>query len=123
LHPLALKSTLTPKRVCIPDEPDQWIEYKPLSAGQFIDLLEAGHSGPAYAMALIQLVVTGWSYDVPLSPEAIRDDLDAKTFKWLDENVMEWAGLRAPDEKKDSTSPSPPTLEPDTDGSQQTSDT
>lgn len=120
---MALKSTTPPTRLDIPDEPGEWIEYKPLSSGEFIELLEAGYTGPAYAMALVQRVVTGWSYDIPLTPEAIKDDLTANVFRWLDANVMEWAGLRAPDEKKESASPLTLTSESATDGSPPSSDT
>lgn len=119
---MALKSSLEPKRLDIPDEPGKWIEYKPISAGEFIALLEANHTGPAYAMALIQLVLTGWNYDAPLSPESVSD-LTADTFKWLDANVMEWAGLRSPEQKNGSTEPSSPISEPATESSPPSSDT
>lgn len=107
---MALKSTLKPTRVDIPDEPGEWIEYKPISTDE-LDSIDTNLSNIAYTKAMLLAVLTSWSYG-ELNAEALGD-LEAKTFRWLDTNVTQWAGLRSDAEKKESISPSPDTSEPE----------
>jgi hypothetical protein len=118
---VALVSSLKPKRIPIPHEEGQWLEIKPLSAGEFANA-DSSLSARQFSLSLMQLLIVGWSYEAPVTPEAIAD-LDALTFSWLDDQLLELSGLRGPDEKKGLNGNSSPTTDPEPDDSPANSDT
>ncbi len=113
---MALRSTSKPTRVQVPDEPDQWIEYRQLSARELEEMQAGEFSSLGYTLHALGKMITGWSYDAPVNDETIGD-LDAQTIRWLDSNLLEMAGIRTIAEKKESTSPSSLTSEQDTEPS------
>lgn len=105
------------KRLDIPNESDQWVEVRPLTARDFAILQkDAGDRTPAdLGLAILVRAVTAWSYPVELTPENI-DRLDFETYEWLRGEVS-MSGGRDDEEKKDSNSPSSPTTDPEVESS------
>lgn len=116
---MALKSKSKPTRHDIPHEPGEWIEILPISASEW-DTLDSNATGVQYTLQMASKVITAWSYG-ELTPETLAD-LDAPTFKWLDDNILAFAGIRRADEKKDSNGNSSATSAT-TDDSPETSST
>lgn len=111
---MALISSAKPERIEIPHEPGQWIELRPLRAGD-LDVFEASADGGLrVSYELLARVVTSWSYGPWPASEAEREecvkDLDLDTYSWLvgaiGERLPTMSGIRDEAEKKDSTSPS-----------------
>ncbi len=119
---MALVSSLKPKRIPVPHEPGEWLEIRPISAGEFANLNSVGLNPRQFSLAVIECIIVGWSYDAEVSPETIAD-LDGATFDWLDNQLLELSGLRPPEVKKSSNGNSPPTTDPEADASPKTSAT
>lgn len=111
---MALISFKDRHRLEIPHEPGQWVEVRPIAAGE-IELFEVTNGMVKVTLDLLAAVVTGWSYDEPVSLDAIKR-LDLDTFVWLTgalgDELMKISGIRTADEKKDSGGSSSPTLSP-----------
>lgn len=118
---MALKSKSQPTRHAIPHEPDEWVEVVPISAGEW-DSVSSDLTGVQWTLAVASKVVTSWSYNEELCADRLAD-LDMETFKWVDSNILEWAGIRAPSEKKDSTESSSATTDQGKDDSPASSGT
>lgn len=104
------------KRVQHPTEPDAWFELRlPLSAGD-LELMRDGSRMGMVSVDLMASVVTGWSYDAPITVETIKS-LDLDTFTFLVGEIQTGSGIRDAEEKKDSSSTSSPSSDPAADGS------
>lgn len=84
---MALVSRLAAKRVEIPHEPGQWMEFKPPSWGVVKALKEDGGGE-----GLLLAGITAWSYGPEVS-EAMVADLDMRTLTWAVGEVMKLSGL------------------------------
>lgn len=89
-------------RLDIPHEPGEWIEIRPMRNG---DLLHVELKDKVSATVLMfERLITGWSYEEPVTPENIRR-LDIKTASWLDGELTRVSGVRT-EEEKNGSSPS-----------------
>ncbi len=98
------------RRLEHPTEPGTWFTVRlPLSVG---DMAKAGDASNLAEVKLYTLAgaITAWSYDAPVSREAVGN-LDLKTFQWLSDLVFEESQLREEDEKNASGSSSDPTTD------------
>jgi hypothetical protein len=104
---LALINSQHVQHVDIPHEPGQWIEIRPVTAGQVADLQKDSVAESSAAVAIKTLVgcIVAWSYEAPVSIESLRE-LDYETFQWLETQISVTSGLRSEDQKKDLNSPS-----------------
>ncbi len=111
------------KRQDIPNEPGQWVEFRPMTARDFAVLQkDAGERTPAdIGLAILARCVTGWSYEQPVTAETL-DQLDFATMEWLRSEISLTSG-RDDDELKESEPESSPTTDPATDDSPQSSGT
>jgi hypothetical protein len=109
---MALVSRLAPQRIPIPHEPHEWVELRPLTAGQMLDLQPGADAMSAGELAvhIVLGALSAWSYDAPLTAESIRD-LDADTFRWLTETAPT-TGRRGEEERANLGSGSSPTSDP-----------
>ena len=105
------------KKLEHPTEPGQWFVVRlPLSAGDMAGMRSDGKQ-IGMTLDLMAAGIQEWSYPVPVSEEAVND-LDLDTFVWLSKEITSASGIRDDDEKKDLSSPSPPTTAPVTEISQ-----
>ena len=96
----------------IPHEPGQWIKHRVCMQDDLeaIEIRLGPDAGAvARSRALIARLIVEWSYDVPVSDDAIRH-LDIPTYVWLMQVLQV---DRAEQEKKDFETPSGPTTAPD----------
>lgn len=108
---MALVSRLPARRIPIPNEENEWVELKPLTAGVALDVKRAD-MGPAEATVAVLLgAITAWSYPVPVDEAGLRD-LDSETFRWMQEQLDLTSGVRDDAEKKDSGINSLPATSP-----------
>lgn len=113
---MALISSKDTKRLAILHEPGQWVEVRPLTAGD-VDGLDVATSGMIrIALEKLADVIIAWSYDEPPSLDAIKR-LDLDTFLWLGPAALRASGVRDDDEKKgsdngSSVSPTPEAEQP-----------
>ena len=99
---MALISSHQRTRIPIPHEQGQWIEVRPLTVGDSAAVEPfAKDGGIGFAYKLLSCILTDWSYDEPVSEEAIGR-LDMETFQWLMESVNVTGG-RSEAEKKESS--------------------
>jgi hypothetical protein len=104
----------TTKRIDHPSEPGEWAEIRvPVLAG---DLADTRDDKVGMMLDLLGAAVTAWSYPEPVTKANI-EALDIQTFQWLSTEVQQASRIRSNEEKKDSTSPSPATSEPEADAS------
>lgn len=101
------------ERIDFPHEPGSWADIRvPLSAGDLGGLTSSG-SEIRMSLDLMASVVTGWSYEEPVTPNAINR-LDLDTYALLAQEIFRRSGVRDDEEKKDSASSSSPSTAPDT---------
>lgn len=86
----------------IPHEEGAWIEIRPVTNGDAMDI-DFGADPFAGTIKLLQRVIVGWSYDDPVSDTNVLT-LDMITTKWLGELVQAELGSSA--EKNGSTTSS-----------------
>jgi hypothetical protein len=100
-----------------PDDPDFWVKLRPMMAGDFRVIAEAGldPSDPSLPMQtkcaflVLPRMVLSWSHPAPVSTEAI-DTLNSDVLMWLLTRLQSlMAGERDAGEKKDLSSGSAPT--------------
>lgn len=104
----------------VPGEPDQWVRFRPLTAGDVEELMEEnGNLRPA---AMIAKSIIAWSYGPDVSIKAVRS-LELETYNWLSPLVTKASGIRDAEEKKDSAPESSPTSGPEPEGSPENSGT
>jgi hypothetical protein len=96
---LALISVDQVKRLDVPHEPDQWIEVRPVTAGD-LGMLEAGQSMVKLTLEAMSTLIKGWSYPEPATRESVNR-LDVDTFIWLSKEIMTFSGVRDDAEKND----------------------
>jgi hypothetical protein len=104
VNPVALINSSNTKRLDIPHEPGQWVEVRPLTAGD-IEGLSVDGSGVKVSIEALAAIISAWSYEEPVSLENVRR-LDLDTFTWLGTEALKVSGVRDADEKKDSASDS-----------------
>lgn len=101
---MALISSNDTKRLDIPHEPGQWVEVRPLTAGD-IEGLTAEGSQVKVSIEALAAIISGWSYAEPPTIENVRR-LDLDTFTWLGTEALKVSGVRDDAEKKDSATDS-----------------
>lgn len=79
---LLLPTNRATRRVDIPHEPGQWVEITRLAWSEMPTFQLRATDLHAYIAALFAKAVTGWSYDVPPTPENLAY-LDDTTAGWL----------------------------------------
>lgn len=127
---MALIDPSQTRHIEIPHEPGEWVELKVLTARDTIAMQRKSQDGEAsldgltadeLTIRILLATLKGWSYASPINEEALQS-LDHKTFRWLETESLS-NGVRSPDEKKDSDSPSSPTTEPEMGSSPENSPT
>jgi hypothetical protein len=102
---LVVKETKTLQH---PTEPETTVVVRvPLSAGD-LEHMKADGTQIGMTFAVLAATVQSWSYDSPVTEDAIRS-LDLDTYLWLSKEVMQAAGIRDDDEKNASGANSSPT--------------
>lgn len=91
-------SRLPARRVELPFDEGHWVEVRAISAGDLIDLQGRGLSNGAITLELLAKCITSWSFDVPVTKDAIGD-LDNDTFGFLEKQLDLSTGIRSNDEK------------------------
>lgn len=93
----------------VPHEAGAWVKIRPLMTDDLIALQKRpDEETPTEAsIEMIRLCVGEWSWPQPVDEKSLKH-MDAKTFRWLDNEVMVLAGLRAAEEKNPSEPPSSP---------------
>lgn len=121
---MALINPQHTRRLEIPHEEGQWVEIRPVTAGQVADLQKDSEQETSASIAIRTLegCIVAWSYDAPVSVESLRE-LDYGTFSWLETRISVTSGFRTEDEKKTYEPPSSPTSEPEGESSPPSSDT
>ncbi len=121
---MALINSQNTRRIDIPHEPGEWVEIRPVTAGQYADLQREGEAltGAEIALRILAGSLAAWSYGAAITPETLRS-LDYETFTWLERELSVTSGLRTAAEKKDSELPSSLTTAPVTEGSPTSLDT
>lgn len=104
---MALINSSNTKHLDIPHEPGQWVEVRPLTAGD-IEGLSVDGSGVKVSIECLAAIISAWSYQEPVSLENVRR-LDLDTFTWLGNEALKVSGVRDDAEKKDSNLDSSPT--------------
>lgn len=103
------------ERIAIPHEPDNWIEIRPLRAGD-LGLFTMAGDQVKVSHELLAAVVVAWSYgEMPTDPaqrlELVKQ-LDLDTYLWayneLGGRLSRISGIRSEPEKKESSTPSSP---------------
>lgn len=110
---MALINSQHIRREDIPHEPGEWVEIRPVTAGQISDLQKDSGEESSASIAIRTLAgcIVAWSYDAAVSVESLRE-LDYETFTWLETKISITSGLRTEEEKKSSASPSSGTSAP-----------
>lgn len=108
----------------VPHEPGEWVKIRRLMTDDLIALQKRPDEDTPteQSIEMIRLCVSEWSWARPID-EASLKVMDPKTFRWLDNEVMVLAGLRAGDEKNASEPPSSATSGRGRGGSRQSSAT
>jgi hypothetical protein len=121
---MALINSQHIRRVDIPHEPGEWVEIRPVTAGQYADLQRDGAdlTGAEVALRILVGSLADWSYDAPITPETLRS-LDYETFTWLERELSVTSGLRSDPESNGSVPQSSPITEPATGDSPTSSST
>lgn len=104
---MALINSSNTKRLDIPHEPEQWIDVRPLTAGDMEGLSVDG-SQIKVSIEALAAIIQAWSYDEPVSLENVRR-LDIDTFTWLGTEALKVSGVRDDDTKKNLAPASSPT--------------
>lgn len=104
---MALINSSNTKRLDIPHEPGQWVEVRPLTAGD-IEGLSVDGSQVKVSIEALAAIISAWSYDEPVSLENVRR-LDLDTFTWLGAEALKVSGVRDDETKKNLGSASSPT--------------
>jgi len=109
---LALISSSDRRRVPIPNEPDAWVELRPITARDLISLQRNKDelTKAEQTVRILLLCLTAWSYETSISEEALLD-LDFETFNWLDEELVITSAVRPEAEKKSYEKASSPTTD------------
>lgn len=115
---MALINSQHIRRIDIPHEEGEWVDVRPVTAGQVADLQKDSEQQSAAAIALKTLAgcIVAWSYDAAISIESLRE-LDYETFSWLETQISITSGLRPEDQKKTYDSPSSGTSAPEEESS------
>lgn len=94
----------------VPHEHGAWVKIRQLMTDDLIALQKRPDEDTPteQSIEMIRLCVGEWSWERPVDTASLKS-MDAKTFRWLDNEVMVLAGLRPGDEKNASEPPSSPT--------------
>lgn len=107
---MALINSQDNRKIDIPHEPGQWVLVRPPTVADIRQASAESASEMQIGLDLVMRLVVGWSYDEPVTPDAI-DRLDLKTGQWLAQELA--AQFIETNEKKDSgngSSPGPRSL-------------
>lgn len=97
-------------RIDIPHEPGQWVEVRPfITADTIVIAKKEPETEPEASVEMLALCIKRWSYsEEPVTAEQLNV-LDAKTFRWLDNEILVLSGIRTRAEKNGSAPQSSPT--------------